>query len=308
MERLSRRAALLGNYSTAYVSNQGGVNQPMFAATGTGPIPRPLSGLSDLVDFIISYNPADIVLGGNSAGVAGGTLGIAYWQGRGPSFSGAGNVLNNGMLPVAPADSQIGRTNVADILKHYTRRVFTSIKVYLTPEITNTTNNGLFAIAATRGGADAVTTSVSNAATIATNSDTDVMTMKNAAPFRVYDSLVYDATWAIAGGDGPKQNEFNILNSDTNGSSVVNNAVDGAGLIPCCLYMGGASGSAATSGVNTVTHRCVIELTLHLLDYRGTITLSTPMLKKPILPIIEETPYVECCPKCDKVQIKSSCC
>jgi len=191
-------------------------------------------------------------------------------------------------------------------MKHYTRRVITSVKVFVTPEQTNTSNSGLFAIAAVRGGSDTTNCSASNAATINTNSDTDVMTMKAAVPFRIYDNLVYDASWAIAGGDGPKQNEFNILNSDTSSSTVVGTAVDGVGLSPCCIYMGGSCGTAATSGTNVVTHRVIVEMTMHLLDYRGTIAALNPMFKdKPPTPTppicdIEDLDKITLCKSCDR--------
>jgi len=37
------------------------LNTGMYKSNAFGPIPRPIAALSDLVDFVISYNPADIV-------------------------------------------------------------------------------------------------------------------------------------------------------------------------------------------------------------------------------------------------------
>ncbi len=253
--------------------------RPMPASTGIGRVPKSIPHFSDLLDFTIAYSPADIVLGGATATTAPGLLGIAYWQGRGPSSTAA--VLQNGLLPVVPSDGVIGRANIGEIIKHYSRRVYSKIVVHLTPEITATTTNGLFAIAAARGAGDAVNCVSSTSATAGTFSDTDIMTMKNAVPFRVYDSVEYDATWAIAGGSGPKQNEFDTSNTTNTAQTIVNNAIDGSGIVPCTLFMGGSANNAATSGTNVVTHRCIIQLTMHLLDYRGTVNVIGPLLKKP---------------------------
>jgi hypothetical protein len=247
-------------------------------ATSTTTMFRGFAGLSDIPDFTISYNPADIVLGGATASTAPGSLGLAYWQPRGVVTT---SILTAGLLPIAPADSIIGRSYVTDLMKHYTRRVITSVKVYLTSELSNTNQSGLFAIAAVRSGVDAVSCSSTTAASVVTNSDTDVMTMKNPKPFRIYDNCVYDATWAIAGGSGARQNEFGINNADAGTTTVVGTLTDGAGVIPLCLFMGG-SGSTAVSvtGQNIVTHRVIVEIKLHLLDYRGSITNFNPLLSK----------------------------
>lgn len=252
-------------------------------AVMSGRVPRGFAGLSDLADFTVSYNPADIVLGGATVTTAPGNLGIAYWQPRGGATN---SILSSGLLPIVMADSIIGRPYVADLLKHYTRRIITSVKVHLTSELSNTAQSGLFAITATRSGVDTAGCGSATSAALATNSDTDVMTMKGAKPFRVYDNCDYDATWAIAGGSGPLQNEFTINNADAGTTTVVSNLVDGLGVVPCCLYMGGSGSSAvAVSGTNVVTHRCIIEVRMHLLDYRGSIYNFNPLLsKKPIDP------------------------
>jgi len=255
-------------------NNPGNVLQSMPANLG-GRVARGFAGMSDIPDFTIAYNAADIVLGGATATTAPGTLGTAYWLPRATSNF----LLNIGLLPVAPSDNSIGRTYVTDLMKHYTRRVITRVRVIGTSEQSNTTSVGLFAIAASRGGSDAIDCTSNVSASIATNSDTDIMTMKNAKPFRVYDNFVYDASWAIAGGTGAKQNEFNV-NRTTAGSTVVGNLVDGTGLIPCCIWMGGSSSSLATTGQNIVTHRVIIEVTLHLLDYRGSVTTPNPQLEQ----------------------------
>jgi hypothetical protein len=266
---------------------QRGQSMLAMPATSTTTMFRGFAGLSDIPDFIISYNPADIVTGGATATTAPGTLGLAYLQPRG---SASIQILTSGLLPIAPADSMIGRSYVTDLMKHYTRRVITSIKVYITSELSNTGQSGLFAIAAVRGGSDAVSCSSSTAASLATNSDTDIMTMKNPKPFRIYDNCYYDATWAIAGGSGARQNEFGINNADAGTTTVVGTLTDGAGVIPCSLFIGGAvSGAVATTGVNIVTHRIIVEMKLHLLDYRGSVTNFNPLLSKK--PIDEEENY-----------------
>jgi len=289
-KRQQKRGTFISNGSS--MSGQGA-----FASNSLGPyMPRQISGMSDIPDFEIAYNGADIVLGGATTTTAPGTLGIAFWEPKGPSSTGA--ILTGGLLPVAPADTFIGRTNVTDVFKHYERKVVTSVKVYLTPEITATNLNGLFAIAAVRGGSDTINCTQSASGTLTTFSDTDVMSLKNAMPFRIYDSVCYDATWAIAGGTGSKQNEFSILNTSTNSGTVVNSGVDGLGIIPCVLYIGGSSlgsSGAGVSGSNIVTHRCIIVVKVHLLDYRGTISLNNPLFKDPDF---EEPPsFVSTCSK-----------
>ncbi len=284
----------------------------MPAATGLGRIPKYLPSFSDMPDFTICYNPADIVLGGNASSTAPGSSGLAYWQPRGPAATNC--VLYGGLLPVCPADTWIGRVNTADIMKHYQRRIYTSIKVFLTPEITNTSANGLFAIAATRGGSDTDQAAAYTGATLAVPSDTDVMTMKNALPFRIYDSVEYDATWAIAGGSGPKQNEFNIGNTNGSASTVLGNAIDGNGLVPCSLFIGGSAFAQASGSANIPTHRVILQMRMHLLDYRGTITPTGPLLmkddivvpEKPILPKFLPTslpPAPSCSPEYEELSL-----
>jgi len=276
--------------SSSFLTNGSVATTSMPIATGIGRIPRSL-GMSDLVDFEISYNPADIVLGGGTSSALG-TPGIAYWAPRGPGVT-PPMLLTYNFLPVAPCDNYIGRNNMYDVMKHYSRKVVSSVKVYLTPELTNTGNNGLFAISATRGGTDTFgINSTTTATSLSVGTDTDVMTMKNAVPFRVYDSVEYDATWAIAGGSGAKQNEFAISNSDTNNSTVVGNAVDGLGVIPCVLVMGGSAGGAYSTSNQTASHRCIIKMTISLLDYRGTFNALNPLLDpKPVFPKSTPCPF-----------------
>ncbi len=269
-----RSKAKVNRAQSSYL--QSNANRSMPSATGIGRLPVSMPLMSDLVDFVISYNAADIVLGGATTTTAPGSLGIAYWYPRGPSAT--GRILTNGLLPIAPADPIIGRSYVTDLMKHYSRRVYTKIKVFCTPELTNTGLNGLFAIAAARGGNDTDNCASSAANSLATFSDTDIMTMKDATPFRVYDSIEYDASWAIAGGSGPLQNEFAVGNMTGNASTVVDQLVDGDGLVPCCLFMGGSS-TAFSSGSNVVSHRVIIQMTLHLLDYRGNVQTFTPNLE-----------------------------
>jgi len=101
--------------------------------------------------------------------------------------------------------------------------------------------------------------------------------MKDAFPVDSWEHTSREITSFIAGGSGPKQNEFEIQGAphSTNiYSAAAYPTVDGDSLIPACLAV---AGNCTTSGLqNTKVHQISIEQEIDLLDFIGGMAAVSP--------------------------------
>lgn len=218
-------------------------------------------GMSDLINHRISYLTGYIYVGN---GTLGATDSVYFVD---PTVT--DTVL--GVVAILPSDTLIGATYVADVDKHFARKVIKQCRLRLEPLFPSTSNSMSVIIGPLRGPA---TSSVSALKTdnTASNTYTNVLSLSGSKQCASWEDLEIDLTPYIAGGSGARQNEFPI-SGVTSGVSF-----GGAGFNPtgvCCCFA--VSGNSSTTALRaTKTHAVIIEQVVDLLDFVGGTVANPP--------------------------------
>lgn len=176
-------------------------------------------------------------------------------------------------VPVAPADTYVGKTYCSDIIKHYSRVRFTRLRIFLVHQHPATTNDMVAYVAPIRGSGNVVESARSTTPSTPTvNTIANVGAMDRRITASSFQSAWADWTDFIAGGSGPKQNEFSVSNLAANASVI---GQDGLGVIPACFAVAGVNGTSTLRG--STTHAIWMEVVMDLLDFIGGITVSYPI-------------------------------
>ncbi len=176
---------------------------------------------------------------------------------------------STGLVPILGSDSVLGRSYIADIDKHYAKKVVRRMWIHVDSLQPSTANNMMAVIAPRRGAAACYGANdfpIVSATTVA-NSIPNVSSMKEAFTIDSWESKWCEITQFIAGGSGPKQNEFEI-GSLTNSSTVTQSAnQDLDGVAPAEFAVAGNSTTTTLRG--TRVHQISIVQEVDLLDYIG---------------------------------------
>ncbi len=184
--------------------------------------------------------------------------------------------VSSGQVPIAGSDPQLGAAYLADIEKHFARKVIRRQWLHVDSLQPSTANNMMCVIAPYRGGGTTPYASFSPLATVvAGNTVENVSSMKGAFPIDSWESKTVDITDYIAGGSGARQNEFEIGATDSSATSVTGGDIDGEGLIPSAFAVAGNSTTTALR--NTNVHQIVVEQEIDLLDYVGGMAQASPI-------------------------------
>jgi len=236
-------------------------------------------GMSDIKSHRFTYLMGTTYVGN---GVAGNANGVYFQTADNLSLCSANSATSSGQLPVAPGDSKIGQTYVGDILKHYTRVVIKRAWIHCVSLQPSTANNMMAVIGCSRGGSatEAATVETKAAAAGAPNTVAAVSSMRGAVPVDSFETKSWEVSDMIAGGSGARQNEFQIGNQVAGttvlGASTVPSGVDGNGLIPFCIAVGGNCTTAALQA--TAVHEILVELEVDLIDYIGGMPIPNAVL------------------------------
>lgn len=218
------------------------------------PFPRSSPGLTDIQNIRLEYDANSVYV---SAGAAGVTNGVYL-----TNASVARCVTS--AVPIAPGDQgllPVGALYCNDLFKHFTRIRYHRIRVQYMPDVSATTAEMTIYLAPLRGGAMALTTPTMGAGTPAVPfSITDIQSMKGNVGGAHWSAPCLDLTSYIAGGSGPKQNEFDMsMSPAANGEAVVG--------IPCMFAFAG--NSTQVSYQNTIIGRLRVSVVVDLLDFVG---------------------------------------
>jgi len=173
------------------------------------------------------------------------------------STSGAGNV------PIAPADSIVGASYTTDLMKHFSRLRVRKQTIQLLSLNPNTSNSMVVVLAPQAGGTNIGTTKTD---TTAGNAYTNVISMDGAVQIPSWASTDIDCTWAIAGGQGSQQNEFQIGN-DQAAATALGNTQNELGIVPTTFAVSGNSATTALRG--TLVHAIIVRQLVDLIDFIG---------------------------------------
>jgi len=166
-------------------------------------------------------------------------------------------------VPIAPSDPYVGASYVKDVMKHYARVVIRKQTIAFLSLNPSTTNSMVVVAAAFRGAGNigTITTDTTASATY-----TNIVSATGAKQFASWESGVMDATWAIAGGGGAQQNDFQI--AAPIGLNTVNGSTEAyQGCISSTFQVSGNNSSTGLRG--TVTHAVIVQLVVDLVDYVG---------------------------------------
>jgi len=236
-------------------------------------------GMSDIRSHRISWTAGYIFVGN---GTNGATNAVIYQTATSTYIAAPNSSTNSGFVPILAADSQFGSSYVTDVEKHYARKIIRRMWMHIISLQPSTSNNMMAVVAPLRGGAGLEAARFDPLATAnAANSVTNVTSMKGAFSVDSWESKSVEITDFIAGGSGPRQNEFDI-SSKTQGAvagsvmqagAIVN--LDGDGFCPACFAV---AGNNTTAGLqNTQTHQIVIEQEVDLIDYIGGMAIPLPV-------------------------------
>jgi len=186
-----------------------------------------------------------------------------------PSTSGGGQV------PVLGADTRIGATYIADVEKHYSRKVVRKCTATLVSVNPSTANSMVAVIAPVRGCGQAGDTTAFWTATTAAPTMPATLSMAGSKTMASWESGTLDLTPFIAGGSGAKQNEFNISkDGESTATTWGGGDIDLTGISPCAFVVSGKNSTAALRGA--YTHYIVIEQVVDFLDFVGGNSVAVP--------------------------------
>ncbi len=179
-----------------------------------------------------------------------------------------------GMVPVLGSDPAIGQTYVSDVEKHYSRKRVRSCKLHFIPVQPSTANSAFVYAGPVRGpgaAGDATLATGTGAAPTVPN----VLGMAGSKGFASWEHSTIDLTPFIAGGSGPKQNEFAIgRDGDDASTQWGSGTMDLDMICPCAFVISGTNATAALRG--TTLHMIIVEQVVDLLDFIGGAAVPFP--------------------------------
>jgi hypothetical protein len=214
-----------------------------------------------------------------------GTANSVYFQTASSTYliTAQGN-NSSGQVPIAACDTDLGATYAADIEKHFARKVIKRMWIHVDSLQPSTSNNMMCVLGVSRGpGGMAYSVPAALAtASVTSNTVNQVSSMSKSIPVDSWEHKTLDITEFIAGGSGPRQNEFEIQGAPgTGGGAIyVNGAgnppdLDGDSLIPACFAIAGNNTTMTLQ--NTKVHQISIEQEIDLLDYVGGMSAAKPI-------------------------------
>lgn len=224
----------------------------------------PQLGMSDLLRHRITYLTGTVYVGN---GTLGATNGVYMATPAGTPL------VVSGLIPIAPADPQIGQAYVTAIEKLYRRKVYRSLKVHLKAVQSSTTNNAVVGIAPIRGPPGAAEIATTTTGTTAPTSLGALMSVQGFQTCDSFEDTTLDLTPYIAGGSGSAQNEFAIA-AAANAPNVLGSTQDLLGVLPASFQIAGNSTVVGLQG--TSTHYVIVEMVCDYLDFVGGIPVVDP--------------------------------
>lgn len=228
-------------------------------------------GLRDLMAHKMSWIAGYVYVGNGTNGAND----DVYFRCAGNTSKIVVNTSGAGSVPVLSSDTRVGATYVRDVAKHYARKVVKSCRLRLVSLNPATTNAMMVAVAPIRGVGQSGSTILSWAATTAGLTLADTVGMTGVKSCASYESLSVDLTPFVAGGSGPKQNEFNInQDGEFTDSTWGDAAMDLNGICPVSFCVAGTSATSGLRGTNT--HLVIIDQVVDLLDFVAGNTQAAP--------------------------------
>ena len=228
-------------------------------------------GMRDLRAHTVSWVTGFVYVGDGTNGATN----SVYFRCNGadlivPSTSGGGQT------PILGAETNLGQSYVSDIEKHYSRKRLNRLRLHIVSVQPGTSNSMVAAVAPVRGCGGSGDTVAFWGATTAAPTLQNVMGMSGVKSLASWETTTIDMTHFIAGGSGPRQNEFSInRDGDSAGGTWGGGNLDLIGIAPAAFVVSGSNSTTALRGTNT--HFVVVETTCDYLDFLGGMPNATPL-------------------------------
>jgi hypothetical protein len=233
-------------------------------------------GMRDKGALCSSYTFGYVFIGN---GVNGVTNAVLFMTSNSATLFGSQGAGPQPIVPILPGDAVLGKSYIADESKHYSRRRYKRLLLHIDSLQPNTNSALVLVVAPVRGSAQAMATVPSALATATASQATmdSVRSMKGNVYLNSFEDsakrTTLDLTPYIAGGSGPRQDEFSIPAVANVTTAVVNGTVLGttagalSGVSPCGIMVSGQNTIAGNQ--NTSVFELVIEMEYDLLDFTG---------------------------------------
>lgn len=237
-------------------------------------------GMGDILKHRIAWTLGYIFVGNGANGAANAILFETNTSTFIASFVGSVPTL----IPILAGDTNLGKTYISDIAKHYARKVIHRMWCHVDALVPSTGSAMMAAIGFARGPSACANTVFQPLATVAaTGTPLDTVTsMADCLVLTSFENRSLEITHLIAGGSGPRQNEFNISGQNNVATVCSAGATVGAqvpggleGIVPACLIVGGNNTIAAYQ--NTQMFEVVIEQEVSFIDYTGGMVNANPL-------------------------------
>lgn len=252
---------------------------------------RPRVGLPD-TRLRLRYTGGYLWAGGQVTGNDYGLSGDVYFTtspGSPPTFLATATGLPSNWNPILPADVQsissglgFGAGYLYDILQHFARVRFNRILVHYEPFASgsSTTSQCTIAMAPLRGPATSYNATATNnpyaltatPTTLGSSAVGSVSANRDGVTFPSWQSMTLDLTPYIAGGSGPRQNEFPVFTINSTGAGSIIPAI----AVPCCWTACGAY--AGTALDHSFIGQFWIETDMEFMDFIGYLPKFTAPL------------------------------
>jgi len=229
----------------------------------------PTVGMSDLMQHRITWIAGTVYVGNGTLGATNSVY-MAVPSGAQIFSAGTGGGF---WIPFAPADSVVGSTYGATLMKLYRRMRLRNASVHLLTVQSSTTNNAVMSVAPCLGPPGAAEFAAVGTGTSAAQSLQNLMSISGIETGDSFENVHLDLTPYIAGGAGPRQNEFAIANSIA-AAGDPGGVANALGVVGAAFQIAGNSTVSALQG--TVTHNIVCSMVVDLLDFVGAVPVIDP--------------------------------
>jgi hypothetical protein len=240
------------------------------------------TGVSDIRKLRISWTLGTIYVGNGTFG----TNNLVYLQSQSSNWLVTGNAAttppSSGFAPIASSDEDFGQSYIADIEKHFARKIIRRMWLHVESLQPSTANNMMAVIAVAKGAGPAeggLPTAIATAAVTA-NSVRNVQSVRGSFPVSSWENKTIDITEYIGGGSGALQNEFDIGSGP--GSSIkiwttsgVATTLELSGVVPASICVAGNSTTASLAG--TVVFNVIVEQEVDYVDFIGAMQNYNPI-------------------------------
>jgi len=233
-------------------------------------------GFKDFRDLEYSYICGTVYVGNGTVGAANQVFFSTNNPTRTIVYSGVASTTGQlcGFVPIAPADGDastgatgVGSAYTRSLTQYFATQVYKRVILELIPTDPNT-NDGMTVIVQPARGCYSIG-QTTNGSTAQANGAEACLTAKGSVWAPAWGGCKLDLTPYIAGGFGPKQNEFRInAGNESKQAIIFGLTVNGlSNVVPCCFAIAGANTTTGNQG--TDTHWVRITCVVDLLDFIG---------------------------------------